>query len=80
MTNRTKSNSVQTWVTETVNHHRQHMPWFVLGSHLLTAQKHANECHVIERLIGAIAQRPVYYALLDVVGGCAPSGTGQNLR
>jgi len=56
MKNHTTSNSAQTWVTKTVNHHSTYPDLFA-GSHLLTAQKPASECYGVERFFGTIAQR-----------------------
>jgi len=50
MMNRAKLISAQTWVTKTVNQHSTYPDLFA-GSHLLTAQKSASECYVIERFI-----------------------------
>jgi len=38
------------------------------SSHLLTPQKPASECYVVEQLIGTIAEWSVHDALLDAVG------------
>ena len=66
--NHTMPNSTQTWVTETVNHHSMYPDLFT-GNHLLTAQKPAKKCYVVDSFFGMIAQQSVYYTLLDVVGG-----------
>jgi len=44
-------------------------PGLFAGSHLFTAQKPESECHIIDRLIGTIAQWSEYCTLLDAVGG-----------
>jgi len=43
-------NSTQTWATKTVNHYSMYSDSFP-GSHLLTVQKPASECYVIEQFI-----------------------------
>ena len=58
--------SAQTWVTKTV-HHNSKYPVLFAGNHLLTGQKHASECYVIERFIRMTTQWSDSYALLDVV-------------
>jgi len=72
MKNRATSNSPQTWVTKTVNHHSTYPDLFA-GSHLFTLQKPASECYIIERFIGTIAHRSVDYTHCVMwLEGCAP--------
>jgi len=56
-------------------------PGLFAGSHLFTAQKPESECHIIDRLIGTIAQWSEYCTLLDAVGGlCVAKNSTENLH
>jgi len=59
---------MQIWVAKTINHHSMYHGLFA-GSYLLTTQKPASECYVIEQFLGMIVQQSLYYQQRDVFRG-----------
>ena len=71
--------TAQTWITKVVNHRSMYLDLFA-DSHLLTAQKSASQCYVIDRHVGTIAQRSVYYPLHQWFSNCGTRTTSGTRR